>query len=227
MNLKRAACALMLVSITACASGPKGRPDGPGGGAASVLQPSSLLAKARDTQALQGCAAAAPAYRIVASYGEGFEVAQYELGACLLEMNSDDAAETALLRQESLFWLSRAAWAGNPRAQGKLAEILSGAPLYQISAVSADPEQAMMWAIVYTANGVRDTFGLKPLSAPVSNHLSATLTPVAMQNAQARADAFHKIELASFKPPQIQQGDEARTDRARRPSGGQGRPQRR
>ncbi|PQA88432.1 hypothetical protein [Hyphococcus luteus] len=189
-------------SLAACAGGgPRGGPQGGlAAGPVGVNQPTALLAKARDFQAREGCARAAPVYRIVASHGAGHDVAQYELGACLLEMQGESDAETGLFRQEALFWLSRAAWAGNPRAQGKLAEILSGAPAYAASHVAPDPEKAMMWAIVYGDNGVRNVYGLADTPQLVSSHLDAVLSPEARAQAKREAASFRKITMAEFEP---------------------------
>ncbi len=90
------------------------------GPAPGLQQPGRLLAMARDTQAKKGCKSAIPAYRVISSFGDGYDIAQYELGACLLESATDNPAETALFHEEAALWLRRAAWAGNARAQLKL-----------------------------------------------------------------------------------------------------------
>lgn len=184
--------------LAACASsrgGPQTPPRPIG-----LTQPSALLAQARDFQARKGCAKAAPVYRIVSSHGDGHDVAQYELGACLLEMEGESDAETALFRQEALFWLSRAAWAGNARAQGKLAEVLSGAAPYKVSHVAPDPVAAMMWSIVYDANGTREVYGLRALPPLVRDHLASVMTQEGLVTAQREAASFAKIAMAGFVP---------------------------
>jgi len=213
--------------------GPPGGPRGAGGFSAApvgVNQPSQLLSRARDMQAKEGCAKAAPVYRIVASHGEGHDIAQYELGACLLQMESDSDAETALFRQEALFWLSRAAWAGNARAQGKLAETLSGAAPYKATFVASDPVEAMKWAIVYDANGTRETYGLRALPQLVRDHLSSALTPEGLSAAQSEASSFRRISMSEFVPfgrSSEEGGDALRQsgDTQRPPEGRQRRPQ--
>jgi TPR repeat protein len=227
MMLRLFTLALAAVALAACSSGPqRGGPRGGfSGGPVGVNQPAALLAQARDLQAKQGCAKAAPVYRVVSSHGDGHDTAQYELGACLLEIEGESDAETALFRQEALFWLNRAAWAGNARAQGKLAEVLSGAPAYQPTLLPADPVASKAWAIVYDANGTRETFGLRPLSGQVTDHLRGALTLADEEAARARAATFTKISMESFVPT-------ARDDEARRegqdfqgaPEGGRRRP---
>ncbi len=202
----------LAASLSACAPGKPSRGGGFPSGPIGVNQPSALLAQARDMNAREGCARAAPVYRIVSSHGEGHEVAQYELGACLLEMTGASDAETTLFRQEALFWLERAAWAGNPRAQGKLAELLSGAPAYGATFVPADAQEAMMWSIVYAANGVRDVYGLRDLPPLVRDHLSASISPQALAAAQREANAYVKISMSEFVP--TARGDENQRGRA-------------
>ena len=213
--LIRVAALLLLTVSAACSSrsGPNQFAATPVG----VDQPSLLLSKARDQQAKEGCAKAAPAYRIVSGYGEGYEIAQYELGACLLEMTGASDMETILFREESLFWLNRAAYAGNPRAQLKLAEVLSGAPAYAVTHVSPNPQRAMMWSVVYEANGARETYGLKPVGSLVVTHLSSALSVDAAEAAKAEAAKFRKIAMDEFTPPARGQAGE----RGQGPQGGQ------
>lgn len=207
--------------LGACASS-RGGPQAPMR-PVGVNQPSALLAQARDYQAKGGCAKAAPVYRIVASHGDGHDVAQYELGACLLEMEGESEAETALFRQEALFWLNRAAWAGNARAQGRLAEVLSGAPAYKVSLLAPDPVAAMKWAIVYDANGTREVYGLRALAPMARDHLASVLRPEARAQAQRDAAAFSRIEMAGFVPT-ARDGEESENG-ARGPGGGEGPPE--
>ncbi len=221
MMLRLLTLAFAAAALAACSSGPKrGGPGGFSSGPIGVNQPAALLAQARDLQAKQGCVKAAPVYRIVSGHGDGHDTAQYELGACLLEIDGENEIETALFRQEALFWLNRAAFAGNARAQGKLAEALSGAPAYRVGAVAADPVAARAWAIVYDANGTRDTFGLRPLPGLVTDHLSGALSPADEAAARARAAQFTKISMESFVP--TARGDEARSQdqQFQRPQGG-------
>ncbi|WP_375204567.1 hypothetical protein [Hyphococcus sp.] len=217
--------AITAILITACAPPKRGGPGAEFGArrAVGINRPSSLLAAAREQQATQSCAKAAPAYRMVASYGEGYEIAQYELGACLLEMTGANDAETALFRQEGVFWLSRAAWAGDPRAQGKLAEALSGAPGFAASHIAPDPEAALMWSIIYMSNGARDTYALRPVPSPVSDHLKNVISEAASESANAKAERFARVKMEAFVAPPMAQN-------AGGPQGGpqgRGRPPRR
>ncbi|MFC2951085.1 hypothetical protein ACFOOP_04050 [Marinicaulis aureus] len=234
---------LMAALMAACALprrvGPNGGPnDGLGGGprgevaagpSAGAGRPSALLAAAREQQAKEGCAKAAPAYRIVASYGEGYEIAQYELGACLMQMTGAGDPETMLFRQEGVFWLSRAAWAGDARAQGRLAEALSGAQGYAASHLGPDPEAALMWSLVYTANGSRDVYGLRPLPSLVTEHIASVLSADAEERARQKAVQFTRVTMEAFVAPAMPQTARGGRDSGsgRPPGGGGDRPPRR
>jgi TPR repeat protein len=190
--------ALAAVLLGACATGgSSGEAHGP---TPSIVQPERLLAHARNAQAEKGCEKAIPTYRVIAGFGEGFEVAQYELGACLLE-TAPTSEQAALLTQEGLFWLRRAAWAGNARAQWRLAMVLSGAPSPYAENVAAVPTEAMGWALVYKDNATRELYGLAPVYPKVLNHLNATLPQNAKADATTFADDFVEIKMAIFTPP--------------------------
>ncbi len=211
-----------LVILTACASprGPQqeGRPD------QTLQQPERLLATARKIQTEKGCAKAIPTYRVISSFGDGHAVAQYELGACLLKIESVNVMEASLFREESILWLRRAAWAGNARAQLKLAQLLSGVDAHD--GVLDTKEEAMGWAILYDDNPARNLFDLPPISPLVISHLRATLTPDSMNRAAAFAKDFEKIKMASFIPPPPEHAVGKPSQRPHGRSGGQRRRRR-
>jgi TPR repeat protein len=189
--------ALAAALLGACATGSSHEARGP---APSIDQPERLLAHARNVQAEKGCDKAIPTYRVLAGFGEGYEVAQYELGACLLE-TAPASEQTVLLTQEGLFWLRRAAWAGNARAQWRLAMVLSGAPSPYAENVAAVPTEAMGWALVYKDNATRELYGLAPVYPKVLNHLKATLPQSAKTEATTFADDFVEVKMAIYTPP--------------------------
>lgn len=214
------------VLVAACASS-AAQPDerGPSrGGQASLNQPSLLLSKAREIQAEKGCAAAMPTYRVLSSFGKGHHVAQYELGACLLTVSAAEDAETALFRMESVFWLHRAAWAGDARAQSKLAEILSGADPHRNMHVHPSPEEAAMWVIVYAENSERALYNLPDVAPSVISHLTAVLTPDARQRAEKAAKEFQTIDMTIFTPPRQQRAARTGGERAQGQREGRRRP---
>ncbi len=183
-----------------------------------------LMNFARNLREEKGCAGAAPAFRVVAAMGEGEEAAQHELGECLLELKGATDVETALFRQEGEFWLTRAAFAGNARAQRKLViEMASPAsPLH-------NPKGALMWALIYGKNPTADLYGYKALPATLVPGLRSSLNEADAAEAEAFAKDFAPLPLSKFEGPKREdkKGErgpfEGRPDGAR-PPGGRRRP---
>ena len=155
-----------------------------------------VLAQARETLKRKGCEAAAPAYRVVAGMGEGFEAAQHELGDCLLTIDGKSEADTQLLRQEGMLWLNRAAHAGNARAQRRLA-ILHASPI----AGAHNPASALKWSLVYKNNPKAELYGAGPVPQTMVDGLMADLSDADVAAAQAFAAGFTAISLPKYKPP--------------------------
>lgn len=198
-----AAAFAALVLLAACASGPAG-PEGP---ASALNQAERLLTHARKIKAEKGCAEAAPTFRVVAGFGQGYEIAQHELGACLLEMTAGGGPEAALFREEALFWLRRAAWAGEARAQWTLANVLSGSAATHTHGVAARPAEALGWALVYEVNAVHELYGLARVNPAVLADLSKTLPAEAVAEAETFAADFEPVTMALFSPPPRENAD--------------------
>ncbi len=158
-----------------------------------------LTAFARKLRADKGCTEAAPAFRVVAAMGEGNEAAQHELAECLLEMQGATPTEAALFREEARFWLTRAAYAGNARAQRRLVTDMA-APANALH----DPKGALQWALVYEKNPTADLYGFKELPKTLIPGLKASLSPEAVAEAEAFAANFTPLALAKFEAPQAQ-----------------------
>lgn len=202
--------------IMACgAAAAEGKPAPPAEQA--LASAARLLSAARETRERSGCAEAAPAYRVVAAMGEGQEPAQHELGECLLLIDGASAAETALFRQEALFWLARAAYAGNARAQRALAVHYGS-----IRAPEAAAE-ALKWALVYERNGDANVYGFKSLPPTFTPGLRKDLGTEGTSKAEAFAASFKPVMLAKFAPPAPEKkGDGAPFGREEeRPQGGE------
>jgi TPR repeat protein len=152
-----------------------------------------ILTVARQIKNDKGCADAAPHYRVAAAMGEGFEVAQRELGGCLLEMTGSTDAETALFRKEGMFWLERAAYAGNAAAQKALATELAKSP-----AASAD---AFKWALAFEKSGEAKLYGYAPLAPQFTEGLRAALTPQQIADAESFAANFSVVRMAPYAAP--------------------------
>ncbi len=174
-------------------------------GPPSIEQSQQLLSLAQGVRNRDGCAEAAPIYRVLSGFGEGLELAQFELGECLLEIESENANETALFQQEALFWLERAAFAGNGRAQRKLAEVHAANPTLQSSA-----EKALGWTLIYATNGDKEVYGLRAFPDTFEAGLRASLSDEATAKAEAFAKDFSLIHMSIYTLP----------SRARRNAGG-------
>ena len=192
---------IMLTTVACAASGKQRPPDEHARGPGGVDQPQLLLAYARDTQAKKGCKSALAAYRVIASFGDGYDIAQYELGACLMTIEATSEVEGALFAQEASFWLTRAAWAGNARAQLKLATALSGAAAAGSETLRPAPADAMKWALVFEQNSARALYNMKSVSPPVMDHLNAALDAESLAAAKVFADGFKPITMAAFAAP--------------------------
>ncbi len=173
-----------------------------------------LTSFARRTREEKGCAAAAPAFRVVAAMGEGNDAAQHELAECLLEMQGATPTETALFREEARFWLTRAAYAGNARAQRRLVLDMA-APANAMH----DPKAALQWALVYEKNPTADLYGYKELPKTLVPGLRAALAPEAVAEAEAFAARFTPLALAKYEAPTAEKG--------KRPKGVRGEARRR
>lgn len=201
---KIATLAFFAISLAACASGPQR-----GGGGAQIdvaSQAERILGDARKKKSDDDCTAAIPSYRVVASLGKGHDTAQYELGACLLEAKSDTTTATALLRDEGLFWLRRAAYAGNARAQLALADALSGANGHESAGLRPNIVEGFGWSLVYADNAAHKLYGLPDLPPAAADHFRTQMTDAMISEANAFAAAFQKIEMAVFTPPSPPRG---------------------
>ncbi|MBY0423173.1 MAG: hypothetical protein K2Q06_12780, partial [Parvularculaceae bacterium] len=107
-----------------------------------------------------------------------------------------DATDTELFRQEGVFWLSRAAHAGNARAQRALAVHFAPA-----SAGAAANTNALKWALVYTKNTDAKVYGFKDLPPTFVPGLQNALGPSVAAEAARFAAAFRPVTLARFTPP--------------------------
>ena len=203
MPFKRTAVLFIACACVAgCASGSK-----KGSGAGRIVkidvasQSARILADARKKKSEKDCGAAIPSYRVVASFGKGHDTAQYELGACLLEATAETSAGEALLRDEGLFWLRRAAYAGNARAQLALAGALSGAESHVVAGMKPDLVEGYGWALIYADNAAHNLYGLPDLHPVAAEHFRVQMSDTMISNAHAFAADFRTLEMPVFTPP--------------------------
>jgi hypothetical protein len=143
--------------------------------------------KAEDLRLAGRCEEAIPILRRLAAGGDGYELAQYNLGLCLLDTvkAEPDAQRAAALKLEGTAFILTAANHNLPKAQASLAEIyLKG------DFVVRDPIEAGKWALIYRANGTRFALGLPNISADLQARLDAVLTDTTWAQARARTDAW-------------------------------------
>jgi len=149
--------------------------------------PADPEGKAEDLRLAGRCPEAIPILRRLAEGGDGYELAQYNLGLCLLDVAKveADAQRAASLKLEGSALILKAANHNLPKAQVSLAEMyLSGI------GVDRDPVEAGKWSLIYRANGTRFALGLPNISADLQARLDAVLTDTTWAEARARADAW-------------------------------------
>jgi len=197
----------------AAANGDEGEKADKRNGARRPTMGGRILADARERLKKNGCAAAAPAYRVAAALGKGMETAQHELGDCLLDMaKASDAADVdrELLREEGLLWLARAAHAGNARAQRSLV-MLFASPV----AGAHDPAAALRWALTYEKNPEADLYG-GPLPSTLVDGLRSDIPLEDVAAAEAFAAAFQPRHLPAYTAPAAaSRGEQERRSRDR------------
>ena len=210
--------------LTACTSGPKAPPTK----TQAELRPPTqqeaerVLRQARTLRTEQGCQDAAPGLRVAAAMGRGFEAAQHELGDCLLQIKAPSPTEAALYQEEAIFWLKRAAYAGNARAQRKLATLYA-APNSEHSNVGA----ALKWALVYEKNGDADLYGYKSFPPTFLPGLKTSSTEDVIADAERFAADFSPVHLGIYAPPPRARERDESGQRGRAPGGQQERRRRR
>lgn len=125
-RLPRASLGVLLVSaalLSACA-GPNS--DRPPVATIGMMNGPALFARASDFKDRKQYREAAQTFSLVAAWGRGWEVAQYQLGTCLLALADQPTAldSPADLRREAFLWIKLAAESGNKAAQSRLALML-------------------------------------------------------------------------------------------------------
>ncbi len=175
-------------------AGAANQPIDPGGDQppARTQLPPDPEGRAEDLRLAGNCAEAIPILRRLAEGGDGYELAQYNLGLCLLDTaKSAPEAQRASLNLEGTAFILKAANHNLPKAQASLAEMyLSG------NGVVRDPVEAGKWALIYRANGTRFALGLPNISADLQARLDAVLTAATWAQAQSRADAWAPVAQA-------------------------------
>jgi len=143
-------------------------------------------AHAEDLRLHGQCAQAVPIFRRLSARG-GFEIAQFNLGLCLLDLSKTEPEpqRASGLRAEGATNILAAADSGLANAQVKMVSLyLDGV------GVLADPVEAGKWALIYHANGSRFVISLPDISPELQARLDSVLPAASWAQAQARADAW-------------------------------------
>lgn len=112
----------------------------------------AMFIEAEEWRAAGDCVRANALYYRLARRGQGFERSQYGLGLCLTGDDAATQADTPFI--EGLLWLRRAAEAGLPDAQLRLAELYTSGPQ-----TMRDPAEAAFWWTLFDRNGQRRAIG--------------------------------------------------------------------
>jgi hypothetical protein len=139
--------------------------------------------KAEDLRLKGKCDQAIPLLRGLIDNGGSTEIAQFNLGLCLLDLAAADKQHADEMKKEATQWIVSAANAGLARAQSRAVTLL-------LDANPSDPVEAQKWALLYKANPTRYTFGLPELSDDTQKRLAAALTAPQRTEARKRANAW-------------------------------------
>jgi TPR repeat protein len=156
-----------------------------GEGSGPVSRDSAAIAE--DLRMQGKCDKAVPILRVVVDRGPGYQISQFDLGECLLDLAKaeKDAKKVADMREEAATWIVRAADGGFNRAQAAAVTLyLDG------TGVAPDPVEAQKWALLYHANGTRLALGLPDIPSDVRDRLDGVLTDSKRAEARSRADAW-------------------------------------
>ncbi|GAB4153237.1 MAG: hypothetical protein Tsb0016_25740 [Sphingomonadales bacterium] len=112
----------------------------------------AMFVRAEELRAAGDCDGASALYYRLARRGPGFERSQYGLGLCLIGDAPPARADTRYL--EGLLWLRRAAEAGHPDSQLRLAELYHDGPVNM-----RDDKEAALWWTLFEGNRQRRAVG--------------------------------------------------------------------
>ncbi len=146
--------------------------------------PDSSEGAAEEMRLKGECDRAVPLLRQYAR-GEGSEIAQFNLGMCLLDLaaKGHDTDPMSAQHKEAAKWIIQAANGNVPKAQAEAVVLyLDGI------GVAADPVEAAKWSILYRRNGVTIAVGMNDIAQNVRDRLDAALTDKSRSQAESRAD---------------------------------------
>lgn len=160
----------------------------------TVKLPRDPVGAAEELRLSGRCNIAVPALRTFAEHGVGNEIAQFNLGMCLIDLaaKEHDAKQAGDMRQEGGQWIVQAANGGFGKAQAQCVVLyLDG------TGVAADPAEADKWALLYHNNGMRISIGMPDIGPAVKSRLDAALTDAMRAQARTRADEWKQTAQAT------------------------------
>jgi hypothetical protein len=149
--------------------------------------PAEPEARAEELRQRGQCRDAIPIFRQLAAKGDGYEIAEFNLGLCLFDVSKTeaDAQRAASLKHEAAECIEEAANNGFPNAQFSLVVIyLDG------YGTASDPVEAGKWSLIYHDNSMRVAIGLPDISPELQARLDSVLTDKSWAEAQSRAAAW-------------------------------------
>jgi hypothetical protein len=195
-SLRFAISAVFLGLVMAgCGGGPKGPgPDeakaymkgleGRGGALRPGPDANALYTEGMTLKAKGDCAGAAPKLRQVAGLGGGYESAQTALGECLLAGDTTDLSADYL---EGLTWLRRAADAGWPEAQARLAYVHAVGPK-----TIRNADESAYWLALYRTNTGKARVGFMPFPPGQLAEIDLALPAMAKEAGEKRAETWQR-----------------------------------
>ena len=231
MQVRFVFAAIALVGLAACGGGgdrddreSRNREVGgiyePGVGGRGLIirpgaDPNKIFTEAMDMKAKGDCAKAAVGLRRVVVMGPGYENAQTALGECLTQ--ADTSAESTSDYLEGIVWLRRAADAGWPEAQGRLAQIYAFGP-----ANVRNGGEAAYWFALYDTNPSKSRIGFVPLDTTAVAAIKKALSANELEDGVRRAALWQRKVWLPPAPPNAMDGEgpgpQARPGRRRNPA---------
>ncbi|MDA5193104.1 tetratricopeptide repeat protein [Govanella unica] len=184
---------LSAVLLSACA----GRDDRPRLDNVSLMNGPKLFSTASDFKERKQYREAAQGFSLMAGWGRGWEVAQYQLGVCLLAIADNPAANDSPkdLRREAFVWIKLAADSGNKSAQSRLALMLRDG-----IGISPDLQEAARYAILAEQGSGDIPLVRSAAEAEVSANLQQRLKPADWDEAKRLARNFSPIIQSARQP---------------------------
>ena len=147
--------------------------------------PNKIFTEAMDLKTKGDCTRAAIQFRRVVMMGPGYENAQTALGECLTQ--SGEGTEPTSDYLEGIVWLRRAADAGWPEAQGRLAQVYAFGP-----GPVRNGGEAAYWLALYDTNPGKSRIGFMPLDVTALATVKTALSAAEIADGARRAALWQR-----------------------------------